>query len=375
MKRYIKHLNQVNSSREFEKTFVYVEGNYFRAQRNMLDEFGIFAKLLYKDLNNIKQHYKNYFNSNSDISIEESLSMFNDYYNAFVSTVADIKLFKDDNSHIKSKPDDWFKTGRFNILGNARYYKDDLLINKQEYREIADHYYNKIAFYANALFKIEEKCATITKPLWQKAVTPIDKVKGSDHFGLMVKQILFEAKNYDPKEMETYLTKRIGTSTTYINSEKSKFYSDKQGSCVGLVYDIKDSFICANETVACLSEVIKEENKLFKDSGFSNVSRVYDNGENKLFAFATKTALPKSIHLKYSDNCNEVVINEKLAEPVALFYVGSHDRMYVNEEQTIDELNELKKQYDLPVIELQSVNKYIKDNQELNKSGLQLSTI
>ena len=99
-----------------------------------------------------------------------------------------------------------------------------------------------------------------------------------------------------------------------------------------------------------MQEKINGKNPLNYDIHCTPINRIADlrNKLNKhsIFANATEIATPLGL-LNSSSKHNEVVLNKKDAEMVAVFYVGQNSYSFAEK---------LNKNYNLPIIELKQCN-------------------
>lgn len=347
MNIFIKNLQHIKSSRSFDQSWKNYYYDYYNPKQNVLTEFCDYNIMLYKDLLTIKDHYKDYFNLHSQVAINDVIDAYNSLYEVFVNILCDKKSYLQNRPEIKSKTD-WLQKGRFWILSFDKYLRSESISVNADYSTINNETYKKLNILAKSIFGLEEYVASITKNIWQTSTTKVDNYD-KNNFAFVARQFDSDAAIYLDNLLDDKALK-----VTYFNDKKTKL-PNKDLSPVGLIYDLNDSFIAASNTITGLIQHKKNE----YNNIFSNVCLLNTIDDKNIYGLATKTATPKSITLKYSDAANEVIINAKKTKPVAIFYVCSSDKnFYIDKKKQIDKISDIKMQYDLPVIELEDINKF-----------------
>ena len=367
MKDFANYLSNVSYPREFSNTFYYKEGDYYSPSFNMIKDFGLYAQNLFNDLTTIKENYETIFNKETPFTIEQAFTMFNNYYDGFIKIATNYKqCYRKHKSEFNDNYN-WQSNERFYLLSRKNYYKPDLLITLNEHTmQVNPNYYNQLNFFANALFALEQKCKQATQVIWNNYL----KLSNDKVFALVVKQLTNWRTNIDTPEKVDYMNKRVATSASLITSQKSKFFKDpdKNKVCAGLVYTVTASdIICAYKDDAFMVEEIEGKNPILdgEHNFFSNVFRVYNQDGHAVYSKGTQITTPVGLFTRYCDNFNELILNNTTIKAHSIFYVNKHDRFYVNANESLKYAQALSKEYNLPIIELESKNDFW-DNKELN---------
>jgi hypothetical protein len=204
----------------------------------------------------------------------------------------------------------------------------------------------------------------IVKEIWQNEITNnISTFNPHDKFNLIVKVITPWTDGVVDELKREYLDKRIASSCSLITHKKAKFFA-KTDSKLGYVYDIGCGYMGALNYDANLQEEIKGIKNLDNNQNTNGVYCLINNGKNKVFAKASRLAVPSYVINKFSNEINEVVVNEKLAKPIAVFYIeNSKSNDYYNKAKALS----LKTK--LPLLLLNEYNKYMSIELSKQKVG------
>jgi hypothetical protein len=304
-----------------------------------------YCKDLFDDLCIIKKFYEPRYNQNSNITIDQYIKMFNQFYKDFVCEIFSENTY----DKLSEMGTDYAKNcARFCI--NKIILADNQLDGLFKSKIYLKTDFFKMKEMANKIFMLEKCCSQITKKFWNVDIKKIDKNTIAN--GIFVKVCTEENWRADKTTiaLKKYYGSRLGLSVSYINGYKSKFFrGDKLDVIAGLVYSGND-IISASHFDAFTEEHISGNNPLQNSVAHSKVTRVYAKNEggkfHEIYAYGTLTATPMSV-LSCDNYHNEVILSKKSAKPVAVFYAN---------ENSLEYAKKLSKKHKLPIVKLESYN-------------------
>lgn len=347
--------NGLSISRSFTKEIMLPVNKVLNNEYIQLTEFANYCSNLYGDLLVIKKCYSERFDSLSNININKYIDTFNYFYKQYLRTLCN----KDYIKNLKNNNDIavWRKLIRFDA---KNFYIENLnsdIFDKVGYYrlKINNKTYEKIKSISTNIFNIEKLCANVTKSFWKDCQTDINNFNIEEPYAFFVKVMTEKPWRTLPYTFKNniYFNNTIAVSTSYVTNQKSEFFkSSINEKIAGFIYKInnENAIICANYEDAYMQEKINGKNPLNYDIHCTPINRIADlrNKLNKhsIFANATEIATPLGL-LNSSSKHNEVVLNKKDAEMVAVFYVGQNSYSFAEK---------LNKNYNLPIIELKQCN-------------------
>ena len=275
-----------------------------------------------QSLLSLQEHYKDFFNANSTVSIDEYVEKFNQ-----LNKTIQKELFLEDGS---------VKHGLFKADGQT----------------LKTAIYLKLKPLEEAIFEMENECVPVVKQLWKEQLTPLSSYNPNKEFHLLVKVISNWRDHINTPEKIAYMESRVGNSCSYVTKEHVNLFQIGN-SQFGYVYELNDGFLGACECDADLEEFVKGENLIKPDRYYSDLACLLRETNHHITngGFASKIATPKQI--LNTKEYNEVITDSRFCKPVAICYFSFGQKFLSKDYETA---KQLATESGLPLLEIPQLN-------------------
>lgn len=337
-----------------------------RIEKNVLFDFFDYLSKMERDLKALKKDYEKEFNKFSKRPLNHYINLFEKRKEQYFSIL--IKNHK-------------FTRG-VGRLQSYEGYNPGIVLKNGNHHKIADKYYKVLSKIANSIFEIEDQIAPVVEIMWENAITDISNYDKNNEYFLLahVDRKDMPEENFS-EEFNKYNKLQEGLCFSAISNKKTRLYNDSSYSCgyyshpngaVGIIAKPKKDAIVGISLDDMLStEYINEKCAFKKHFQHSKVNRCFYNQTNEICCNGTKICPPKEIFNFDVDTINEIILDSKKIEVMAVFYVKT------KRGDIPTRLNAYKLQQEklcghtLPVIELLPRNKLSQINlDELYECGM-----
>ena len=323
-------------------------------QKDVLEDFLKYSNRLHNDLFNLIKYQKEEFYALSNIDLEEYKEKLYKLRNYFVRMIF--------------LPNEYYDNG-FTIFYKQEKLRPDVLTVNGNHFKINKKYYKQLNKIANQIFALEDELAPIVEKLWQNKLSNISDYSSSGEYSLLA-HAEYGPINYDDysAEMKEYCENQQGMCFSLITDQKTKLYNQDKYWSEGIVGIIakpkKDGFLVASYFDMLSTEYYKGECNFEQHFDHSDVNCVYRNGDNKICSYGTRICPPNAIMETDIDEINEVVLDKKLIDVEAIFYVKTAAGKIPEKLEAYYE--KCKKEYgkELSIIEVKKRNKLYQYNLE-----------
>lgn len=323
-----------------------------RTEGNVLFDFVEYIMNLKRDFKTLEKDYEEEFDKLSKRSLKSYINLFNKKCSQFFALT--LKDYKQTNS-----------ISAYNSLSK---YNDKLFVQNGNNFKINDDFYEILNKIAQNIFKIEDEVSMIVEKFWINAISNIDDYdKDKKYFLLAHVDRKFLSPQALPQALNSYSQSLQGLCFSAISSEKTRLYNNSQNAydyyynpngAVGIIANPKmNSIVGISNTDMLSTEFISGKCEFNKYFYHSKVNRCFVRDNSEIYCSGTKICPPREIFNINVDTINEIILDSKNIDIVALFYLKDS---YGEIPERFDKYKKEQEKicgHSLPVIEVTSRNK------------------
>lgn len=325
---------EIKITREWQQTFLNYMSKNLCKEKNEFYDFSKYCYSLRSDLLSVKKHYKDEFNKQNTITIDEYIAIFDDVYEKYENYVSNPEII---NEIKKGYTCDEWKCVRFHSDLIKKFLRNNLFKKcDNETCMIDNEVFENVKEITKQIFMLEKFCSFTTKKFWKNELSNINEFmeKQNSEYGFIAQVIFsFNWRNETQSmSLDSYFNKKTVFSASYISDKKTTYFGLANNVAIaGLLYSSAKSLIFGSAYDSMTEERIDGKNPLSDKVNYTNIDRVamFDkDGElHEIYGTGTEISTPKSIMDK-SQTYNEIVLDRKHDKPVAVFYADKSSYFY-----------------------------------------------